>query len=147
MVAKLWLLDFNYCQSNRAQWKNLRAFLWLLDTITRYLLFLILLLLLLSLYYYYYYIIIIIIIVYLSIFIANKFLLTTVNKNFSKFKSFKILLTCRSIPSGDVSVHGRDFNKVAKRLCCDRASVLVFPVGLLHVWGHLPWRTPLEDCF
>ena len=21
------------------------------------------------------------------------------------------------------------------------------PVGLLHVWGHLPWRTPLEDCF
>ena len=21
------------------------------------------------------------------------------------------------------------------------------PVGLLHAWGHLPWRTPLEDCF
>ena len=21
------------------------------------------------------------------------------------------------------------------------------PVGLLHVWAHLPWRTPLEDCF
>ena len=21
------------------------------------------------------------------------------------------------------------------------------PVRLLHFWGHLPWRTPLEDCF
>ena len=21
------------------------------------------------------------------------------------------------------------------------------PVGLLHVWGHLPWITPPEDCF
>ena len=21
------------------------------------------------------------------------------------------------------------------------------PVGLLHVWEHHPWRTPLEDCF
>ena len=42
VVAKLWLLDFNYCQSNRAQWKNLRAFLGLLDTITGYLLLLLL---------------------------------------------------------------------------------------------------------
>ena len=32
--------DFNYCQNNKAQWKNLRAFLKLLDTITGYLLFL-----------------------------------------------------------------------------------------------------------
>ena len=22
-----------------------------------------------------------------------------------------------------------------------------FPVGFLHFWEHLPWRTPLEDCF
>ena len=40
-------------------------------------------------------IIIIILFVHLSIFIANEFLLTTVNKN---FKSFKILLTCRISP-------------------------------------------------
>ena len=36
----LCLLDFNYCQNNKAQWKNRRAFLKLLDTIIRYLLFL-----------------------------------------------------------------------------------------------------------
>ena len=31
--------DFNYCQNNKAQWKNLRAFLKLLVTITGYLYF------------------------------------------------------------------------------------------------------------
>ena len=40
-------------------------------------------------------IIIIILFVYLSIFIAIEFLLTTVNKSLSYFKSFRILLTCR----------------------------------------------------
>ena len=64
--GKLWLLDSNYCQNNRAQWKNLISFLRLLDTITGYLLFLLFFLN-----------------CYLSIFIANKFILTTANKNFS----------------------------------------------------------------
>ena len=40
IYIKLWLLDFNYCQNNKAQWTNLRAFLKLLDIITGYLLFL-----------------------------------------------------------------------------------------------------------
>ena len=44
--------------------------------------------------------------VYLSIFIANKFILTTVNKNFSYFKSFKILLTCRISPPEVISRRG-----------------------------------------
>ena len=39
VVPKLWLLDFNYCQNNKAQWKKLGAFLRLLDTIPEYLLF------------------------------------------------------------------------------------------------------------
>ena len=65
VVAKLWLLDFNYCQNNKAQWKNLRAFLKLLDTITGYLLFLFIYLF-----------------IYLFIFSVNKFILTTVKKNF-----------------------------------------------------------------
>ena len=33
-----------------------------------------------------------------------------------------------------------DFVEIALLCWCS-------PVGLLHVWGHLPWRTPLEDCF
>ena len=33
VVAKLWLLEFNYCQSNRTQWKNLSVYLGFLDTI------------------------------------------------------------------------------------------------------------------
>ena len=104
--------------------------------------------------------------VYLSIFIANKFILTTVNKNFSYFKSFKILLTCRISPpevfsrrggcfvdvlriSGGISVHGCDFNKVAKRLCWARASLLVFFLWVyfmsegIFLGEHL-WRTVSE---
>ena len=103
--------------------------------------------------------------VYLSIFIANKFLLTTVNKNFSYFKLFKILLTCRISPpevlyrrgvfcgcaeiSGGVFVHGCDFNKVAKRLCWARASLLVFFLWVyfmsegIFLGEHL-WRTASE---
>ena len=77
-MAKLWLLDSNSCQSNRAQWKNLRAFLWLLDIITGNLLLYIINIIIIVII-----IIIIILFVYLSIFIANEFLLTTVNKNFS----------------------------------------------------------------
>ena len=62
VVPKLWLLDFNYCQNNKAQWKNMGAFLRLLYTITGYLLFsLIYLIYLLS---------------------VNRFLLATVNNNF-----------------------------------------------------------------
>ena len=38
-MAKLRLLDFNYCLNNKAQGKNLRAFLKLLDANTAYLLF------------------------------------------------------------------------------------------------------------
>ena len=37
--------------------------------------------------------------------------------------------------SGDVSVHGCDFIKVAKRLCWDRASVLVFSCGFTSCLG------------
>ena len=57
---KLWLLNINYCQNDKAQWKNLRAFLKLLDTITGYLLF--------SL-------------IYLFIYLFLVFFVTTVNKS------------------------------------------------------------------
>ena len=76
---KLWLLNINYCQNDKAQWKNLRAFLKLLDTITVYLLFLFLF-----------------IFCVLFIFSVNKFLLTIVNKNFLKIKCFKLFFSCRS---------------------------------------------------
>ena len=142
-MTKLWLLDFNYFQNNSAQWKNLRVFLGLLDTITGYLLLLLLLWLLLSL-------LLLLLFVYLISFIANEFLLATVYKNFSNFKSFKIVLTCRISPPEvfsrkgvfcrcaenfrDVSVHGYDFNKFAKQLCCDRASVLVYSIHMGYIW-------------
>ena len=103
--------------------------------------------------------------VYLSIFIANKFILTTVNKNFSYFKSFKILLTCRISPPEVFSRRGGDVLRMCwgfpgVYLCM--AVILIklqsgfveiallcwcSPVGFLHFWEHLPWRTPLEDCF
>ena len=50
-MAKLWLLDFNYCQNNKGQWKNLRVFLNPLDTITGYLLFLFICLFIYYIYY------------------------------------------------------------------------------------------------
>ena len=55
------LLDFIYCQYNKAQWKNLRVFLKFLGRITRYLLFLLF--------------------IYL-IFCDNNIFLTIVNNNF-----------------------------------------------------------------
>ena len=128
-MAKLLLLDFKYCQNNRAQWKNLRAFLKLLDTITGYLLFL--------------FVFFIFLFVYLSIFSVYKFLWTTVNKNFSQFHNFHNFsqnFFQRCFPGGGcpadvlrifggVSVRGFDFNEVAKRLCWDRASALLFSCG------------------
>ena len=91
-------------------------------------------------------IIIIILFVYLSIFITNEFLLATVNKNFSdSFKiqnqsSRSVLLVGRcsaDVPgiSGGVSVHGCNFNKVARRLFWDRAAVLVFSCGFTSCLG------------
>ena len=143
-MAKLWSLDFNYCQNNRAQWENLRAFLKLLDTKTGYLLFL-------------YIFLFFVLCVYLSIFSVNKFLLTTVNN------SFNILFTCRNSPAEEFfrrtvfcgcaanfrgCICGCDFNKVAKRLFWDCASALFFPLWVCFMSGeHLPWTAPLADCF
>ena len=136
-MAKLWLLDFNYCQNNKAHWKNLRAFLKLLDTITGYLLFLFIYLF-----------------IYLFIFSVNKFLLTTVNKTFynlsllefsQKRCSADVLLIFR-----DISVRGCDFNKVAKWFCWYRASALLFSCRFasclqsIFLGEHL-WRTASKN--
>ena len=68
-----------------------------------------------------------------SFFNVNKFLLTVVNNSFFKFKYFKTILAYRSslpevfswgevfcgcdVDSQGASMHGCDFNKVAKRFC------------------------------
>ena len=89
-MAKLWSLDFNYCQNNRAQWENLRAFLKLLDTKTGYLLFL-------------YIFLFFVLCVYLSVFSVNKFLLTTVNKTFHNLTLLIFFLHAETAPQKNSS--------------------------------------------
>ena len=131
-------IQSNYCQNIKAQWKNLRAFLKFLDTITWYLLF---------------------VFIYLSIFSVNKFLL---NKTFLYLSlNFVLAVPQRLSPKGGcsadvlrifggISVHESDFNKVTKRLCWDRASALLFSCGFAScLWNiflreHL-WRTASEQ--
>ena len=75
VVAKLWLLDCNYCQNNKGQWKNLSALLRVLDIITAHALFSF---------------------IYLFIFSANKFLLTTVY-NFYNLSLLKLFFHAEAV--------------------------------------------------
>ena len=119
----------------KAQWKNLRAFLKLLDTITVYLLFLFLF-----------------IFCVLFIFSVNKFLLTIVNKNFLKIKCFKLFFFMQKQFSG-----GALTEEGVLWMCCRFSGAYLFvgviltklrsgfvaiallhfcsPVSLLHVCG------------
>ena len=109
-MTNFWLLDFNYCQCNKAQWKSPRAFLKLLGTITRCLLFLFS-----HLFIY-------------SFFGFNKFPLRTVNKNLFiiLYKTFKILLKCNSFQNpSETSPGGGSSPDVLH--CCS-------PVGFLYIF-------------
>ena len=75
--------------------------------------------------------------VYSWIFSVNNFFLTAVNKNFLQFKYFKIFWHAEAVPGEGVlrmyckffGVFFFYFKKVAKRLCEDRASVLLVSCG------------------
>ena len=103
--------------------------------------------------------------VYLSIFSVNKCLLRTVNKVFCNLSLLKFFWHAEAVPQrwspgegcsadvlqivGGLSVRGCDFNKVAKRLCCDRASAL-FSCGFASsfqsiILGEYLWKTASEQ--
>ena len=88
--------------------------------------------------------------VYLLIFRIDKSLLTIVNKIFYNLNLLKLFWDTEAVSQrcspgggcsadllrifGGVSVRGCDFNKAVNRLYWDGASVLFFPVDVLHVW-------------
>ena len=104
-MTKLWLLDFNYCQNNKAQWKNLRAFLKILDIITGYLLLLF---------------------IYLFIFSFNKFHITTVNKSFYNLNLLNYFNMQNQFPRAVLPEEG------VLRMCCEFSAV--YPcVGVISI--------------
>ena len=146
-MAKLLLLSFNYCQYNKAQCKNLRAFLKLLGPIIGHL-----------------FLSFIDLFIYLF-FRANKFLLTIVITivNFYNLSLLKFFWHTEAVPQRcfpgkawstgvlrifrDVSVHGCDFKGYKGALFRSRFCIVVLLWVYFILEEHLSRRTPTKDCF